>query len=114
MLERLEQIEARYEELANELSAPETWSEQAASDPAWSGMAEDVAPNWSESQRVEAPEPSWSEAEGNGAEPAHRSFEDTNDESGDAIDEASQQLREFLGMPESRDEEYQAGHPWGA
>jgi len=77
--------------------------------------AEDVAPNWSESQRVESPEPSWSEAEGNGAEPAHRSFEDTNDESGDAIDEASQQLREFLGMPgESRDEEYQAGHPWGA
>ncbi len=30
MLERLEQIEARYEELANELSAPELLSDQAA------------------------------------------------------------------------------------
>ena len=30
MLERLEQIEARYEELANELSAPELLADQAA------------------------------------------------------------------------------------
>ena len=30
MLQRLEQIEARYEELANELSAPELLADQAA------------------------------------------------------------------------------------
>jgi len=79
----------------------EDWQEQEPE--AWSGMAE---PN----------EPEWSEPAGSSAAHAEDpAYEDQSDHTDDAADEASQQLREFLGIPgEPRDEEYQAGHPWGA
>jgi hypothetical protein len=98
----------------NEPAVPEGWSGNGEHDAEWSGMAEDVAPDWSE--RTEGPEPSWSEPGEPAAAPAHEdSFGDSPDESSDAVDEASQQLREFLGISsDSRDEEYQTGHPWGA
>jgi len=80
----------------------EHWQEQEP-EGAWSGMAEPSEPHWSEPAESSAPP---------AAEPAYVGPPEQSD---DAADEASQQLREFLGIPgEPRDEEYQTGHPWGA
>jgi hypothetical protein len=87
----------------------EPWQEQEAE--AWSGMPETSEPDWSEPSA-----PDWSEPAGSSsAHAADPAYEGQPDHTDDAADEASQQLREFLGIPrEPRDEEYQAGHPWGA
>ncbi|HEY3211502.1 MAG TPA: hypothetical protein VGL18_17240 [Actinomycetota bacterium] len=113
----LEAARARAEAMGHggELGAPsrpgryatpalENWGEEGqpeASD--WSGMAELDEPDWA---RPAGPAPG-----------GEQDFADHDDaeESNSAVDEASQQLREFLGIPsESGDEEYQTGHPWGA
>jgi cell division septum initiation protein DivIVA len=83
-------------------SPHEGWSDQGEPDGTWSGMAvnEEDWPEATESAPAPAPEHSY-------AGPAA--------ESEDAADEATHQLREFLGIPGERsDEEYQTGHPWGA
>jgi cell division septum initiation protein DivIVA len=79
------------------------WQEQSEPEGEWSGMAE---PN----------EADWSDPAGSSQAPATEpAYVGPPEQSDDAADEASQQLREFLGIPgEPRDEEYQAGHPWGA
>jgi hypothetical protein len=93
----------------HEPSPVDTWGEAGQPEASeWSAMTELDEPSWGgpvDPPPAAAPVPA--EAEHSYAEPAHE--QDT------AMDEASQQLREFLGIPaESSDEEYQTGHPWGA
>lgn len=80
----------------------EGWSEQSESEAEWSGMSELDEPEWARGPAEAASVP----AEGQVfAEPA--ADPDT------VVDEASQQLREFLRIPrESNEQEYEAG-PWG-
>lgn len=81
----------------------EPWQEPGEPESAWSGMAEAAEPDW--------PEP----ADSSAAPAAEPAYVGSAEQSEDATDEASQQLREFLGIPgEPNDEEYQTGHPWGA
>lgn len=84
--------------------APDIWSEQGDAGSAdWSGMPELDEPDWA---RPAEPAPS---QEGDSG------FAGPSEESNSAVDEASQQLREFLGISgEPEHEEYQTGHPWGA
>jgi hypothetical protein len=80
------------------------WSEQVGPESSeWLGMTELDDSDWGP---VADPTAS--------ADPDH-AYTEPVDESDAAIDEAGKQLREFLGIPsDSNDEEYQAGHPWGA
>jgi hypothetical protein len=80
------------------------WSEQDETlSPEWTGLSELDDSEWGHSTDP-APSP----------EPDDAYTEPVN-ESETAIDEAGKQLREFLGIPsDSNDDEYQAGHPWGA
>jgi hypothetical protein len=82
---------------------PEDWAEQVQPESDWSAITELDEPDWaSPADREPAPE-------------AENSYPDRANDADTAMDEASQQLREFLGIPaESGDEEYQTGHPWGA
>jgi len=81
----------------------EAWSARGETESIWSGMGELDQPDWArpaEPAPESSPEPGAADAE---------------DHSDSAVDEASQQLREFLGIPgESGDEEYQSDHSWGA
>ncbi len=81
----------------------DVWSDRGETESIWSGMGELDQPDWA---RPAEPAPESS--------PEHGSA-DAEDHSESAVHEASQQLREFLGIPGGPgDEEYQSGHPWGA
>jgi cell division septum initiation protein DivIVA len=76
------------------------WEELIQPESDWSAITELDEPDWGgQVDPLPAPEPEGTYSEPQGGP-------------GTAVDEASQQLREFLGMP--GDEEYQSGHPWGA
>jgi cell division septum initiation protein DivIVA len=81
----------------------DVWEEQVQPESDWSAITELDQPDWgvpSDPGPASGPESSYPES---------------SSETENAVDEASQQLREFLGIPaESGDEEYQTGHPWGA
>jgi cell division septum initiation protein DivIVA len=77
----------------------DVWEEHIQPESDWSAITELDEPTWGSVDPPPAPEPA-------GAYPEPQGGPDT------AVDEASQQLREFLGMP--GDEEFQSGHPWGA
>jgi cell division septum initiation protein DivIVA len=85
-----------------------------ASDDGWSEQVEPESSEWLGMTELDVSD--WGHAADPAAspEPDHAYTEPVN-ESEAAIDEAGKQLREFLGIPsDSNDEEYQAGHPWGA
>jgi hypothetical protein len=88
---------------AYESDTGEIWPKQPGTDSEWSGMTELDEPDW-----ARPPEPA-------PAQEAEHAYGGEADETETAMDEASQQLREFLGIPaEPTGEEYQTGHPWGA
>jgi hypothetical protein len=80
------------------------WTDQVGPESSeWLGMTELDDSDWGHAADPTAP-----------ADPDNAYTEPVN-ESEAAIDEAGKQLREFLGIPsDSDEEEYQAGHPWGA
>ena len=97
---------------ANE--AETAWPEQGGVESEWSGMTANIGGDSEWPVVNELDQPDW-------ATPPPAPFSDAGqgtegpEAQDNALDEASQQLREFLGVPdESRDDEYQAGHPWGA
>jgi hypothetical protein len=81
----------------------DTWGEPGQPEAsAWSALTELDQPGWGGSA-----DPATAEAD--------HAYSEPPPESDPAVDEASQQLREFLGIPpDSSDDEYQSGHPWGA
>jgi hypothetical protein len=96
-------------------SEPETaWPDESGAESGWSGMPAHVGADSEWSGMNELDQPDWAAPpQPPSADPGHGS--EGSDAQDSALDEASQQLREFLGVPnESPDEEYQAGHPWGA
>jgi hypothetical protein len=79
----------------------------------WGEPGQPEASEWS--AMTELDEPSWGGAVDPAAAEADHSSQEPSQERDEAVDEASQQFREFLGIPsETDDEEYQTGHPWGA
>jgi cell division septum initiation protein DivIVA len=99
----------------HERSTDEPWQGGGPVESEWSGMTPSSGADAEWSGMTELDQPDWA-----GPRPSPPSESEHGTGTGtspqdNALDEASQQLREFLGMPdEPRDQDYEAGHPWGA
>jgi hypothetical protein len=112
----LEAARARAELMGHgsEMSQAGASGQSQPADDGWSEQVEPESSEWLGMTELDVSD--WGHATDPGASPEpDDSYTEPVNESETAIDEAGKQLREFLGIPsDSGDEEYQAGHPWGA